>query len=166
MKKKHHTTTTQTPPDNRHHKNTTTQHNTTNNTHTVTPTHTYTGTQKLSNPCEAVWLHMYLHDNMNTMNRGSWIQRISKTAHLNPANMKIKAIESSEYANWIRRCPKKIIFKCNKIPRQKRGNSNSYKKCNKFSTTSRIQRIWKLGQLNPANMKSKAIESSEYANQA
>ena len=62
---KHENTTT--PPPHKHHQTdatTKTQlHNTTPRT-THTPTHTYTGTQKLSNPCEAVWFHMYLHDNM------------------------------------------------------------------------------------------------------
>ena len=62
---KHENTTT--PPPHKHHQTdatTKTQlHNTTPRT-THTPTHTYTGTQKLSNPCEAVWFHMYLRDNM------------------------------------------------------------------------------------------------------
>ena len=152
MKKKHHTNTTRQSPPQKH--NHTTQHHE-QHTHSDTNTHIHrnTKTVKSVRSCLTPYVPAWQHEH-------------HEQRKLNPANMKIKAIESSEYANWIRRCPKKIIFKCNKIPRQKQGNSNSYKKCNKFSTTSRIQRIWKLGQLNPANMKSKAIESSEYANQA
>ena len=52
--------------------------------HTHTPTHTYTGTQKLSNPREAVWFHMYLHDNMNSMNTMNTLcpGRVQKPAFL------------------------------------------------------------------------------------
>ena len=45
---------------------------------------------------------------------------------LNPENMKIKAIEASEYANQA----------CKETPMDKQGNSKSYKKCNKKSATS------------------------------
>ena len=54
---------------------------------------------------------------------------------LNPANLKIKAVESSEYENQAQR-PVKLIFQSKENPMDKQGNSKSDRQFNKKSIGS------------------------------